>query len=159
MKGTEFEEPTSGLDRVLHLHLLALRAEHLGDLALVILQAYRNSFLWTSALASAACYLEMSKVTDLTGTPSRSVTDTEAESCSVYLVKGDAREGVKKARLKVGDHAGGIAAQRQYLQQRGVRHKVEARELSPLRLQIGCQALLAHLQLLQQRGQEAPQQV
>ena len=38
----------------------------------------------------------------------------------VHLVKGDSGQAVKQARLEVGHHAGGVAAQGQDLQQRRV---------------------------------------
>lgn len=51
-----------------------------------------------------------------------------------HFVKRDIGEGVKEATLEVGHHRGRVAAQGQDLQQRGVGHKVEARELRALGL-------------------------
>lgn len=50
------------------------------------------------------------------------------------LVKGDVGQRVEEAGLEVGHHRGRLGAQRQDLQQRGVGHKVEARELGALGL-------------------------
>ncbi len=60
----------------------------------------------------------------------------------VDLVKRDVGERVKQARLEVRHHRRRVGAQRQDLQQGGVRNEVEARELAALGLQVRAQRLL-----------------